>query len=135
MRHTPPASTPKAPAGASPDVDPGALVARVFVQEAASRFTWSETEQPLDRPRPFMYGDRGYRRIRLSATRSARSNLVEEGGVIEVDRLVHQIGSFEIKYAGAPDRHWPSGSWYADPLALMSPSHNDIGKYRIISVV
>ena len=58
MCHTPPAST-QPPAGSSPDVDPGALVARVFAQDATSRFTWSETEQPLDRPRPFMYGDRG----------------------------------------------------------------------------
>jgi hypothetical protein len=44
------------------------LVARVFVQDAASRFTWSETEQPMDRPRPFMYGVRGQDKNRSSVT-------------------------------------------------------------------
>jgi hypothetical protein len=49
----------KPSAGSSPDVDPGVLAARVFVQDADPCFTWSETERPLDRSRPFMYGDLG----------------------------------------------------------------------------
>jgi hypothetical protein len=60
MRHTPPASTPQPSAGSSPGVDPGDLVARAFVQDAAPYFSWSERDQALDRPRPFMYGVRGH---------------------------------------------------------------------------
>src|SRR3974390_806200 len=61
MRHTPPAST-QPPAGISPDVDPDALVARVFVQDAARSITWSE-KRALSRPAPPLHVRRSGRAL------------------------------------------------------------------------